>query len=296
MPSRAKPDPVRLTLRDRAYEGLRDLLIAGQLAPGEKLSMRQLATALGVSPMPVREAVHRLVAERALEVQPQSAVRVPLMTREHFSELTTIRINLEGMATQVAAGQITAAELTQVRRYHERFRDSARRAKPNPSVVIRANQKLHFAIYRCARMPTLLLLIETLWLRIGPVLIFDLRTSPRRLHTLAAHECHEHLVAALEHRDGDAARRALARDIESASGYILSLDRLPRTAGVGGAAQDRGRARADARSRLHYAAAMSNSGRVVTGPKKQRKSSALRQVSIPRPNNEPMRIVRSRRP
>ena len=228
MPTRPKPDPVRATLRDRAYEGLRDLLVAGQLAPGEKLSMRQLAAGLGVSPMPVREAVHRLVAERALEVQPQSAVRVPLMTREHFMELTKIRVNLEGLATEVAAGRITPVQLARVRRYHERFRKSAQSAKPNPSVVIRANQKLHFAIYQCAQMPTLLLLIETLWLRIGPILIFDLRSSPRRLHTLAAHECHEHLVSALEHHDGSAARGALARDIESAAEYILSLDRLPR--------------------------------------------------------------------
>jgi DNA-binding GntR family transcriptional regulator len=96
-------------------------------------------------------------------------------------------------------------------------------------VVIRANQQLHFAIYQCARMPTLLRLIETLWLQIGPVLIFDLRSSPRRLHTLAAHECHEHLVAALKHRDGDAARRALVNDIESAAAYILSLNQLPGT-------------------------------------------------------------------
>lgn len=277
---RPKLDPIRTTLRDRAYEGLRDLLIAGQLAPGEKLSMRQLAAGLGVSPMPVREAVHRLVAERALEVQPQSAVRVPLMTREHFAELTTIRINLEGMAAQVAAGKITAVELARVRRYHERFRDSARRASPNPSAVIRSNQQLHFAIYKCARMPTLLLLIETLWLRIGPVLIFDMRSSPRRLHTLAAHECHEHLVAALEHRDGEAARRALARDIESASEYILSLDRLPRTKGADGAAGDRAHARPDERSRLRYAAALSNSGRIGTKSNNKRKSLALRRVSV----------------
>jgi len=227
MSARPKTDPVPATLRDRAYQGLRDLLIAGQLAPGEKLSMRQLAAGLGVSPMPVREAVHRLVAERALEVQPQSAVRVPLMTREHFLELTRIRINLEGLATEVAASRITPVQLAQVRRYHERFRNSARGARPNPSVVIRSNQKLHFAIYRCAQMPTLLMMIETLWLRIGPVLILDLRSSPRRLHTLAAHECHEHLVAALEQHDGAAAHRALARDIESAAEYILSLDRLP---------------------------------------------------------------------
>ena len=229
MPPRPKHDPIRVTLRDRAYDGLRDLLIAGQLAPGEKLSVRELAAELDMSPMPVREAVQRLVAERALEVRPQSAVRVPLMTRAHFIELTKIRINLEGMAAQTAAGEITPVELARVRRYHERFRKSARHARPNPSVVIRANQQLHFAVYQCARMPTLLRLIETLWLRIGPVLIFDLRSSPRRLHTLAAHGCHEHLVAALEHRDGDAARRALVSDIESAAEYILSLDRLPDT-------------------------------------------------------------------
>jgi len=227
MPPRPKPELIRTTLRDRAYDGLRNLLMAGQLAPGEKLSMRQLAAGLGVSPMPVREAVNKLVAECALEVQPRSAVRVPLITREHFIELTTIRINLEGMAAQFAADRITSAQLARVRRYHERFRDSARSAKPNSSVVIRANQKLHFAIYRCAQMPTLLLMIETLWLRIGPILVFDLRSSPRRLHTLAAHECHEHLVSALEHHDRIAARSALARDIESAAGYILSLDRLP---------------------------------------------------------------------
>jgi DNA-binding GntR family transcriptional regulator len=46
---------------------------------------------------------------------------------------------------------------------------------------------------------------------------------------LAAHECHEHLVAALEHRNGDAARRALVSDIESAAAYILSLNQLPGT-------------------------------------------------------------------
>ena len=228
--SHPRYDANRATLRDRAYQGLRDHLIAGQLAPGEKLSVRELAAGLKMSPMPVREAVQRLVAERALEVRPQSAVRVPIMTRADFMELTTIRLNLEGMAAQIAATEITPVELARVRRHHERFRNSARREKPNPPAVIRANQQLHFAVYRSARLPTLLRLIETLWLRIGPVLSFDLRSSPRRLHTLAAHQCHKHLVSALEHRNGDAARRAIVKDIESAAAYILSLDQLPEAA------------------------------------------------------------------
>ena len=70
----------RQTLGERAYAQLADLLISGRLAPGEKLSLRSAADVLGVSIMPVREAVSRLVADKALEVTPNRAVRVPLMS------------------------------------------------------------------------------------------------------------------------------------------------------------------------------------------------------------------------
>ena len=60
----------RRTLGDAAYLHLRELLMSGRVAPGERLSLRSLAGALGVSMMPVREAVTRLVADHALEVRP----------------------------------------------------------------------------------------------------------------------------------------------------------------------------------------------------------------------------------
>ncbi len=229
MPRRSAPLSSRATLRDRAYDGVRDLLIGGQLAPGERLSVRELAASLDVSPMPVREAVHRLVAEHALEVRPQSAVRVPLMTKQRFGELRTIRVALEGMAASRAATLATSAELQRIREHHERFRRAAQRDRPDPAVVIRANQQLHFEIYRSARMPALLELIESLWLQIGPVLNLDLRTSPQRLHALAAHDHHAKLVAALQQHDARGARRALTADIETAAAYILSLRQLPET-------------------------------------------------------------------
>ena len=60
-PSLAGIRPVESdTLTLRVYRGLRDFLMAGQARPGEKLTLRQLASALGTSPMPVREAVRRL--------------------------------------------------------------------------------------------------------------------------------------------------------------------------------------------------------------------------------------------
>ncbi len=65
---------------------LSDLLFSGRMAPGDKLSLRQAADVLGVSIMPVREAVSRLVADKALEVTPNRAIRVPLMTAAQFRD------------------------------------------------------------------------------------------------------------------------------------------------------------------------------------------------------------------
>jgi DNA-binding GntR family transcriptional regulator len=226
-PASAAVPTARRTLADRAYVKLRDLVIAGQVAPGERLSTRDLALRFAMSPMPIRAAIERLVADDALEVRPQSGAWVPLMTRARFVELRTIRIALEGMAAEYAAARVTPPELTAIRAHHIRFRTAARRARPDPAVAIRANQRLHFAVYTAARMPVLLTLIEGLWLQIGPVLNLDLRSGPQRLHVLSAHEHHAHLVDALEQRDGPAARRALVGDIDSAAAYILSLERLP---------------------------------------------------------------------
>lgn len=217
----------RRTLADRAYARLRDLLIAGGVAPGERLSTRELAVRFATSPMPIRSAIERLAADGALEVRPQSGAWVPLMTRARFTELRTIRVALEGMAAERAAALATPRELAAIRAQHERFCGAARRARPDPGIAIRANQRLHFAVYAAARMPTLYALIEGLWLQIGPVLNLDLRSGPQRLHALAAHEHHARLVAALERGDGPGARRALVGDIESAAAYILSLGRLP---------------------------------------------------------------------
>src|SRR3954453_2728016 len=89
------PQLERRTLADTAYGALSDLLAAGRLAPGDRLSLRQSAAGPGVSVMPVREAVSRLVAEGALEVSPNRAIRVPTMTAPEFRALAETRMAVE---------------------------------------------------------------------------------------------------------------------------------------------------------------------------------------------------------
>jgi DNA-binding GntR family transcriptional regulator len=216
----------RVTLGDRVYEELRDLIIGGELAPGDKLSLRSVADTLGVSIMPVREAVSRLVADEALEVLPNRAVSVPLMTRDKFRELTRIRLVVECFAAEQAALGRAAADLRVVAAFDAAFRREARSAEPDPARAVRANKDLHFAIYRASRMPSLVAIIEGLWLKIGPVLNLDLKLSPDRLAHGGAEVHHARAIAAIEARDAHGARVALAADIEGAAAFIEATGRL----------------------------------------------------------------------
>ncbi len=102
------------TLSQRVYEDVRELLLAGQVRPGQKLTLKSLSEALGTSQMPVREAIRQLSAEGALEILPNRAVRVPLMTKDKFRELLKIRLALEGLAVEHAALNISAEGLQAV--------------------------------------------------------------------------------------------------------------------------------------------------------------------------------------
>lgn len=217
----------RVTLGEQVYQDLRELLAAGQVAPGEKFTLRGLAEAIGTSSMPVREAVNRLAAENALEVLPNRAIRVPIMTRERFVELRTIRIEIEGLAAQMAAERATPNDIAEALRHQSVFAEESRRLDPDGAVALKANKDFHFAVYGAARMPLLLQIIGGLWLQIGPVINLDLRASGRRLHAVEAHKHHTRLIEAIRRRDGRAARAALADDIRTAAEFILAGGRLP---------------------------------------------------------------------
>lgn len=219
----------RSTLAARVYCVLRELLISGAFQPGEKLSLRSLAERLDVSVQPVREAVARLIGDGALEVAPNRAVRVPIMTAGQFLELTAIRLAIEGFAVETAARHRTATDLATFRRLDRQFRRECSATRPDPERAVQVNHDLHFQVYRAARMPALMPIIEGLWLRIGPVLNLDMRDSPQRLQMGQAEACHASLIRGLEARSASVARKALERDIQTAASFILSRGILFRT-------------------------------------------------------------------
>jgi DNA-binding GntR family transcriptional regulator len=216
------------TLGGRVYRGLRDYLMAGQAQPGQKLTLRDLAYALGTSPMPVREAVRRLAAEGALEALPNRAIRVPVMTRPRFVELRRIRVALEGLAVEEAAARVTPDDLKRLAELNTAFTQEMRRRNTDEARLFRANKDFHFLVYERAEMPVLLATIEGLWVQIGPVLHRSLRIRAIAQHRgNPAPHWHERLIRALKRRDASAARSAIEGDLMSAGDLILEFGDLP---------------------------------------------------------------------
>jgi DNA-binding GntR family transcriptional regulator len=215
------------TLGLRIYRGLRDYLMAGQLQPGQKLTLRELAAALNVSPMPVREAVRRLATEGALETLPNRRIRVPVMTMGRFRELLRIRLALEGIAAEEAARRIRTEDIDRIEALNADFTREMGRRQADGARLFRINKDLHFILYEAAAMPVLLATIEGLWLQIGPLLHLSLRTRANSKGRNPSPDWHKRLVRGLRRRDGAAARRALEGDLRSAGDQILAEGDLP---------------------------------------------------------------------
>lgn len=197
----------RDTVHDRVYRELRARIIGGRVVPGRGLTLRSLAAELGVSPMPVREAVGRLVAERALTAVPNRRFYVPEMTRERFDELVTARERLEPEAARRALPHLGRADVARLRRIDDELEQHLKSG--NVEGYVAANHAFHFAIYRAAGSEVLVPLVESLWLQFGPFM----RLVYGRVGTSWVVDHHEEAIAAVERRDAAALGEAIRSDI-----------------------------------------------------------------------------------
>lgn len=204
----AVPRLHRATLNDEVYQELKRAISAGAIAPGQAMTIRALAASFGISLMPVREALNRLVAEHVLVQLPNRSVALPRIGHERFREITRIRVALEGLAAEEACPRIAAAEIERLERLNQRIESTESVAK-----ALADNREFHFSLYRASAMPTLVALIETHWLQAGPLLQIAMKqlVLKRRL------DCHRRLLRALRARDAAAARAAIAADLEEAA-------------------------------------------------------------------------------
>lgn len=107
--------PSHRQLRKLVAEELRAAILDGRFKPGEWLRQEKLAQELGVSQMPVREALKELAAEGLIEHVPYRGVRVVALSTEDIEDLYEHRAFLESRAAQMAADHITAGEIAEMK-------------------------------------------------------------------------------------------------------------------------------------------------------------------------------------
>lgn len=197
----------RETLQDRVYTQIANLILDGGIVPGQLVTIQGLAEAFGVSAMPVREALKRLTAANALTVVSGRSIGIPHLSLDRLTDLRNVRIEVEGTAAAWAARQIGAAVLTELNGQLERMDRSVPAGDTRDYLL--ANRAFHFTIYRAAGSPTVVSLIEILWLQISPY--FNLLRESGNYVSANMH--HRAMLDALTERDEAAARAAIVADI-----------------------------------------------------------------------------------
>jgi len=215
LPSRAITDdaarpPLKLLVHENlggtVYQMLCDGLIKGQFRPGDRLKIRDIAEQLGTSVTPVRDALLRLVQDQALTMRSARDTRVPLMTAKDYAEIRAIRLRLEGLAAETAAGLATPAQIGLLEDVLRRNEEAIARQDRNGATEL--NQIFHFQLASIAGLPILQNILSRLWMRMGPMIAEVYEASGRDMI-----DYHYPIVEAIRRHDGPAAAAAMRDDI-----------------------------------------------------------------------------------
>jgi DNA-binding GntR family transcriptional regulator len=202
----------RETMAGRVYAQLREAIMTGRFAPGQLLSLRGVAEAVGSSTMPVRAALTRLQAEGALIDGPGRALMVPPMTLDLLEELRDVRIALEGCVAKRAASRMRKDHLDALQSIFDTM--DVHVEAGNVAAYLRSNFEFHIAIYTHGASDLTLATIQNLWMRIGPFLNLVAPDIPHMRRSMAAHR---NIVDALWRGDGEGARAGIEQDIGDAA-------------------------------------------------------------------------------
>ena len=215
-------------LADLVFENLRDAIIEGRLESGRWLRQETLAQELGVSEMPVREALKRLEAEGLAKRIPYKGVKVVEFSAEDIVDISTNRFVLESLAVGLAAPLITDKELE---RLENILNESDQCTDPERIARRRElNMEFHITICQASRRDYLVRLVELAWKWFPSVMLYEgmLRQRellPKRLEK----ERQEHwaILDALKQRDAQLAKDMVRRHVQNLSHELTEILGIP---------------------------------------------------------------------
>ncbi|GFZ77169.1 GntR family transcriptional regulator [Nesterenkonia alkaliphila] len=149
----------------QTYDWLRERILTREFNPGYRLVLSTIAAEMGVSTVPVREAIRRLEAEGLVEFERNVGARVAMVDEgEYVDTMQTLGV-LEGAATALALPAITEADLTRAQAINDQMR--AMLTDFDPAVFTALNEKFHKAICQACPNSHIAMLVDRGWSRMA---------------------------------------------------------------------------------------------------------------------------------
>jgi DNA-binding GntR family transcriptional regulator len=211
-------------LRNIVAEQMRAAILNGHYKPGEWLRQERLAQDLGVSQMPVREALKELTAEGLIEHVPYRGARVVVFSLDDISDLYLHRAFLESRAAFIAASFITQQELNVIKELQAEVETYGA-----PEAVLKyreLNRKFHQQIYLASRREYLIRTLNQMWAMFPTMLIANFAgTAVKPLPERDSVDVTEHraIIAALEAHDAPAAELAMKNHILITADHLINF-------------------------------------------------------------------------
>jgi len=211
-------DEPRVTVQERVYRELKEAILSGHFVPGRSVTLRGIANMLDVSPTPVREALRRLVSERALEIHGNRRVSVPRMTRTKFDDLCAARAALEALAAERAMPYIDSATLDRLWSLDAAV-DRAIADNDVATYLVR-HREFHYTLYAAGDSGVLMPLIDSIWLQFSPFL----RWAIHHVGVDYLVDRHAEALRAIRRRDVTALRFAIEADVREGLGSLTEAE------------------------------------------------------------------------
>lgn len=205
-------------LYEKVSEHLRAAILNGEIKPGEWIRQKRIAEDLGVSQMPVREALKELASEGLVEHMPYRGVRVVSLNSEDIADLYAQRACLESRAARAAATKITDDELRELEKLQALLEENL--APENLQIYRELNRQFHQLIYHASQRDYLIRTLDQMWAAFPTMLFSNFsQTSTQPITMRDQSDIHEHhaILRALKAHDPEQTETAMRAHIYSAS-------------------------------------------------------------------------------
>lgn len=205
-----------LPLRDVVFNTLRQGILKGELAPGERLMEVALAERLGVSRTPIREAIRKLELEGLVLMIPRKGAEVASISEKSMRDVLEVRRALEELAVELACKRITQEQREELKRAYRSFSSSIE--NKDLIGIAQKDEAFHDVIYHATQNQKLEQMINNLREQMYRYRLEYIKDKEQR-HILV--EEHKMIMDALEQQDVAAAKKAIRGHIDNQETTVL---------------------------------------------------------------------------